>query len=148
MFPTTPYHLISAVVPGLSFIRQAELYIIFAALMAVIAKFYSLIVPFFQERIPAMKLSIPVKMLYLLIIAYAISLTETNLTGGGEQFLMMQGMNGTHDIRWLTIMMLIHFVFTLFSLSSGLPGGSFIPTLVTEDYWDKSSGWYWYSADG
>ena len=44
---------------------------------------------------------------------------------------MMQGMNGTHDIRWLTIMMLIHFVFTLFSLSSGLPGGSFIPTLVT-----------------
>lgn len=49
MFPTTPYHLISAVVPGLSFIRQAELYIIFAALMAVIAKFYSLIVPFFQE---------------------------------------------------------------------------------------------------
>ena len=131
MFPTTPYHLISAVVPGLSFIRQAELYIIFAALMAVIAKFYSLIVPFFQERIPAMKLSIPVKMLYLLIIAYAISLTETNLTGGGEQFLMMQGMNGTHDIRWLTIMMLIHFVFTLFSLSSGLPGGSFIPTLVT-----------------
>ena len=80
MFPTTPYHLISAVVPGLSFIRQAELYIIFAALMAVIAKFYSLIVPFFQERIPAMKLSIPVKMLYLLIIAYAISLTETNLT--------------------------------------------------------------------
>lgn len=131
MFPTTPYHLISAVVPGLSFIRQAELYIIFAALMAVIAKFYSLIVPFFQERIPAMKLSIPVKMLYLLIIAYAISLTETNLTGGGEQFLMMQGMNGTHDIRWLTIMMLIHFVFTLFSLSSGLPGGSFIPNLVT-----------------
>lgn len=49
MFPTTPYHLISAVVPGLSFIRQVELYIIFAALMAVIAKFYSLIVPFFQE---------------------------------------------------------------------------------------------------
>ena len=38
MFPTTPYHLISAVVPGLSFIRQAELYIILAALMAVIAK--------------------------------------------------------------------------------------------------------------
>ena len=117
MFPTTPYHLISAVVPGLSFIRQAELYIIFAALMAVIAKFYSLIVPFFQERIPAMKLSIPVKMLYLLIIAYAISLTETNLTGGGEQFLMMQGMNGTHDIRWLTIMMLIHFVLRCFSSS-------------------------------
>lgn len=44
---------------------------------------------------------------------------------------MMQGMDGTHDIRWLGVMILIHFVFTLLSLSSGLPGGSFIPTLVT-----------------
>lgn len=131
MFPVTPYHLINAVTPDLSFGQQAELYIIFAAIMAAIAKFYSLIVPFFQERIPNMKLSVPVKMFSLLVIAYVISLTETNLTGGGEQFLMIQGMNGSHDIRWLSIMMLIHFVFTLFSLSSGLPGGSFIPTLVT-----------------
>lgn len=131
MFPTTPYHLINAVTPDLSFARQAELYILFAAIMAAIAKLYSLIVPFFQERLPAIKLPISVKMLYLLLIAYAISLTETNLTGGGEQFLMIQGLNGSHDIGWLTLMMLIHFAFTLFSLSSGLPGGSFIPTLVT-----------------
>lgn len=95
-----------------------------------------------------MKLSIPVKMLYLLIIAYAISLTETNLTGGGEQFLMMQGMNGTHDIRWLTIMMLIHFVLRCFLfLRVCREEVSFLPWL-REDYWDKSSGWYWYSADG
>ncbi len=131
MFPTTPYHLINAVSPGLSFWRQAELYILFAAVVAAIAKFYSLIVPFFQRWLPTLKLSVYTKMLYLLIAAYAISLTETNLTGGGEQFLMMQGMDGTHDIRWLGVMILIHFVFTLLSLSSGLPGGSFIPTLVT-----------------
>ena len=131
MFPTTPYHLINAVSPGLSFWRQAELYILFAAVIAAIAKFYSLIVPFFQRWLPTLKLSVYTKMLYLLIAAYAISLTETNLTGGGEQFLMMQGMDGTHDIRWLGVMILIHFVFTLLSLSSGLPGGSFIPTLVT-----------------
>lgn len=131
MFPTTPYHLINAVAPSLSFGSQVELYLIFAALMAVIAKIYSIIVPFFQKLIPALKLSIPTKMLYLLLVAYLISLMETNLTGGGEQFLMMQGVNGTHDIRWLTLMMLIHFGFTLLSLSSDLPGGSFIPTLVT-----------------
>lgn len=131
MFPTTPYHLINAVSPALSFQQQAELYILFAAVVAAIAKFYSLIVPFFQRWLPALKLSVYTKMLYLLIVAYAISLTETNLTGGGEQFLMMQGMDGTHDIQWLGLMILIHFVFTLLSLSSGLPGGSFIPTLVT-----------------
>ena len=95
-----------------------------------------------------MKLSIPVKMLYLLTIAYAISLTETNLTGGGEQFLMMQGMNGTHDIQWLTIMMLIHLFLRCFLfLQVCREEVSFLPWL-REDYWDKSSGWYWYNADG
>ena len=38
---------------------------------------------------------------------------------------MMQGMNGTHDIQWLTIMMLIHFVFTLFSLFFRFAGRKF-----------------------
>ena len=71
------------------------------------------------------------QMFYLLIMAYAISLTEVNLTSGGEQFLMMQAMNGNRQLFWVTGMMLLHFVFTLFSFSSGLPGGSFIPTLVT-----------------
>ena len=32
---------------------------------------------------------------------------------------------------WVTAVMLLHFVFSVFSVSSGLPGGSFIPTLVT-----------------
>ena len=50
MFPTTPYHLINAVSPALSFQQQAELYILFAAVVAAIAKFYSLIVPFFQRK--------------------------------------------------------------------------------------------------
>lgn len=131
IFPTTPYQLINAVSPRLTFFQQAELSILFAAAMAIIAKIYSFVTLFFQKTVPVLKLSLPVKMLYLLVIAYTISLTETNLTGGGEQFLMMQGVNGSHDIRWITAMMLLHFVFTLFSQSSGLPGGSFIPTLVT-----------------
>lgn len=131
LFPVTPYHLINAVIPPLTFGSQVELYLVFAALMAIIAKIYSIIVPFFQRLVPSLKLSIPVKTLCLLIVAYLISLTETNLTGGGEQFLMMQGLNGTHHIQWLIFMMLIHFAFTVLCLSSNLPGGSFIPTLVT-----------------
>lgn len=61
---------------------------------------------------------------------------------------MMQGMNGTHDIQWLTIMMLIHFVLRCFLfLQVCREEVSFLPWL-REDYWDKSSGWYWYNADG
>ncbi len=70
-------------------------------------------------------------MLYLLIIAYTISLTEIDLTGGGEQFLIMQAMHGYHPVLWIAAMMLIHLIFTSLSFSSGLPGGNFIPTLVT-----------------
>ncbi len=70
-------------------------------------------------------------MLGLLIMAYTISLTLTDLTGGGEQFLMEQALGGKESILWITGMMLLHMVFTVYSFSSGLPGGSFIPTLVT-----------------
>ena len=70
-------------------------------------------------------------MLYLVLVAYIISLMQVNLTGGGEQFLLAQAQNGSTQIMWVTAVMLLHFVFSVFSVSSGLPGGSFIPTLVT-----------------
>ena len=80
---------------------------------------------------PAIKHPEYVKMLYLLFIAYLISMAEVNLTGGGEQFLLAQAMHPDTHILWIVGMMLLHFVFSTFSFSSGLPGGSFIPTLVT-----------------
>ena len=80
---------------------------------------------------PAIKQPEYIKLLGLLIMAYTISLTLTDLTGGGEQFLMQQALGGKESILWITGMMLLHMVFTVYSFSSGLPGGSFIPTLVT-----------------
>lgn len=78
-----------------------------------------------------MKHPVYMKMLYLLVIAYAISLLQVNLTGGGEQFLLEQVTDGSRQVMWVLAMMMIHFVFTALSISSGLPGGNFIPTLVT-----------------
>lgn len=40
-------------------------------------------------------------------------------------------MDSYKPMLWITAMMLIHLVFTSLSFSSGLPGGNFIPTLVT-----------------
>ena len=72
------------------------------------------------------------KMFYLLLVAYIISFMQVNLTGGGEQFLLEQAQSGSHaQIMWVTAMMLLHFGFSVICVSSGLPGGSFIPTLVT-----------------
>ena len=54
-------------------------------------------------------------------------MAEVNLTGGGEQFLLLQATSPDTHILWIVGMMLLHFVFSIFSFSSGLPGGSFIP---------------------
>ncbi len=130
-FTVNPYHQIDAIVPALSVATQVKLYIVFAIVISLFGKFYSEVTIYFKRLYGHIKSPLHMKMLYLLILAYVISLTEVNLTSGGEQFLMMQAMDGSRQILWVAGMMLIHFVFTLFSFSSGLPGGSFIPTLVT-----------------
>lgn len=84
-----------------------------------------------KRMYPAIRQPEYIKLLGLLGMAYIISLTVTDLTGGGEQFLMQQAEGGNSNIYWIAGMMFLHMVFTVFSFSSGLPGGNFIPTLVT-----------------
>ncbi len=131
IFPINPYHEINAVAPDLSFSLQIKLFLLFAVIVSVFGKFYSLLMLYVKRLYPAIKQPEYIKLLGLLIMAYTISLTLTDLTGGGEQFLMEQALGGKESILWITGMMLLHMVFTVYSFSSGLPGGSFIPTLVT-----------------
>lgn len=130
-FTINPYHEIQAIVPDLSFASQIKLYIVFAVIISVIAKIYSLLMLYFKRLYPAIKQPVHIKLLALLIMAYIISLLAVDLTGGGEQFLMQQAMGGNQEMLWVGGMMLLHMLFSVCSFSSGLPGGSFIPTLVT-----------------
>lgn len=131
IFVNNPYHQIDAIAPSLSFGAMAKLFLLLAVVISVFGKIYSVIT--FGVKKLYMKIHRPMylRMLYLLIAAYAISLTEVDLTGGGEQFLLSQAVFGSNQVYWLTGMMLLHFVFSAYSFASGLPGGSFIPTLVT-----------------
>lgn len=131
IFPVSPYHLIDAIDPVLPFWSQVKLFFLLAVVISLFGKFYSMLTLYFRSVYPKVKHPIYVKMLYLLLIAFAISLTEVNLTGGGEQFLLGQAIHASTQIWWVVAMMMLHFVFTALSISSGLPGGSFIPTLVT-----------------
>lgn len=130
-FPINPYFQIDAIVPGMTFWSQVKLFLLLAAVVSVFGKFFSVTTLQVKRIYPAIKHPEYVKMLYLLFIAYLISMAEVNLTGGGEQFLLAQAMHPDTHILWIVGMMLLHFVFSTFSFSSGLPGGSFIPTLVT-----------------
>lgn len=130
-FVSNPYSQIQAIVPNLSTPSQIKLYIVFALVVSIFGKFYSLAMLYFKRVYPAIKQPEYIKLLGLLIMAYVISLIAVDLTGGGEQFLMQQATGGNNEIYWVAGMMMIHILFTLCSFSSGLPGGSFIPTLVT-----------------
>lgn len=131
VFPDSPYFQIDAIVPALSFFSQVKLFLLMAVAISVFGKIYSVLTLYFKRSYPVTKQPVYLQMFYLLVVAYVISLTEVNLTGGGEQFLLGQAMNADTRIWWVVGMMLLHFAFTVFSFASGLPGGSFIPTLVT-----------------
>lgn len=131
LLPINTYSQIQAVAPDLPFLLQFKLFLLFAVVMSVIAKFYSLLMLYVKRFYPSIKQPEYIKLLGLVTMAYIISLTVTSLTGGGEQFLTEQAMGGSNDLYWLTAMLLLHTFFTIYSFSSGLPGGNFIPTLVT-----------------
>ena len=101
IFPINPYFQIDAISPGLTFFSQVKLFLLLAAVISVSGKIYSVITVWFKRLYPAIKHPAYVKMLYLLFIAYLISLTEVNLTGGGEQFLLGQAMHADTHIMWI-----------------------------------------------
>lgn len=131
VFPVNPYHLIEVTEPVFAFFVQMKYFLILAVIVSVCGKFYSSTMNAFRHVYAKVNSPAYVKMFYLVLVAYIISLMQVNLTGGGEQFLLAQAQNGSTQIMWVTAVMLLHFVFSVFSVSSGLPGGSFIPTLVT-----------------
>lgn len=132
VFPINSYHLIQVTEPVFSFLIQIKYFLLLAVVISVCGKMYSLIMVSFKRVYATVKSSVYVKMFYLLLVSYIISFMQVNLTGGGENFLLQQAQFGAHSqIMWIVAMMLLHFGFTVISVSSGLPGGNFIPTLVT-----------------
>lgn len=131
VFPVSPYHLIEVMEPTITFFVQMKYFLILAVIISVCGKIYSSILISFKRVYAKVSSPAYIKMLYLMLIAYTISMMQVNLTGGGEQFLLSQAQNGSTEIMWVTAIMILHFGFSVISISSGLPGGNFIPTLVT-----------------
>lgn len=132
IFPANTYLHINLVAPQLTFAEQLQLFLLMTVVISVFGKIYSMFNIWSKRFYPKIKQPVQFKLLYLLIVAYTLSLFEIDLTGGGEQFLISQATNGgNQSLGWVIAMMLIHLVFTSFSFASGLPGGNFIPTLVT-----------------
>lgn len=97
-------------------------FLILAVIISIVGKLYAAIMISFKRVYSAVKSPTSVKMFYLVLVAYIISLMQVNLTGGGEQFLLEQAQNGSTEMMWVLAVMLLHFGFSVCSVSSGLPG--------------------------
>lgn len=131
IYPLDLYKHITVSPLDLSVLMQIKFYVVFTLIVSLFGKFYSIMMLNIKRLYPMLKLPLALKLFNLMLMTYVISMFVTELTGGGEQFLLQQCNGGSDSIWWLTGMLLLHMFFTCASFSSGLPGGSFIPTLVT-----------------
>lgn len=131
IFPVNAYAQIHATAPNLPFWVSMKFFLILAIVVSIFGKFYSILTDLFQKWNQHIRLSTPTRMFCLAGIAYLISFFEIDLTGGGEAFLLKQFTLPASPLVWIGTMLLIHLLFTQLSFTSGLPGGNFIPTLVT-----------------
>ena len=110
IFPINPYFHIDAIVPGMTFWGQVKLFLLLAAVVSVFGKFFSVTTLQVKRIYPAIKHPEYVKMLYLLFIAFLISMAEFNLTGGGEQFLLSQAMHPDTHISYIMLICMSAFL--------------------------------------
>lgn len=83
VFPVNPYHLIEVTEPIFTFFIQMKYFLILAVVISICGKFYSSIMVSFKRVYAKVQSPAHIKMLYLLLVAYVISLMQVNLTGGG-----------------------------------------------------------------
>lgn len=85
VFPVNPYHLIEVTEPIFTFFIQMKYFLILAVVISICGKFYSSIMVSFKRVYAKVQSPAHIKMLYLLLVAYVISLMQVNLTGGGGE---------------------------------------------------------------
>ena len=86
VFPVNPYHLIEVTEPVFAFFVQVKYFLILAVIVSVCGKFYSSTMNAFRHVYAKVNSPAYVKMLYLVLVAYIISLMQVNLTGAGSSF--------------------------------------------------------------
>lgn len=131
---------IKVVPPTFSYWLTLVMFAAVAAAVVLYGKLFVSILLAAKRMYPKFRLAWPLKMLVLLIVAFAVSFWMVELTEGGEHFLVSEALGGTSAIGYLAVLILVHFLFTAISFAPGLPGGIFIPLLVAGGVFGKLLG--------
>lgn len=91
VFPVNPYHLIEVSEPVLTFLVRMKYFLLLAVIISIAGKIYSVLMISFKRVYSKVKSPVYIKMFYLVLVAYIISLMQVNLTGGGRAVLAATG---------------------------------------------------------
>lgn len=103
----------------------------FALLIAALGWVFNYLTIRLQDVNAKIHISMYVKLLALIGVTYVIAYYFSDLVAGGESFLGLEASSITTGLWWLGGIVVLKLVFTPFCYSFGLPGGIFLPLLVT-----------------
>ena len=114
----------------MSWMKYFGICLIFAIFMTVVGKTFSNLLMFFQKKNKELKVSKYIKILAYTSMIFVIGIFFTDLTAGGESFLIKQATEHSTGILILLFLIVLKILFTTISYSTGFPGGIFLPLLV------------------
>lgn len=118
---------VSPTIKGITF--ELSLILILSILMVIFGKIFNIFLLKFQEYYKKIEVNKYIKMIMALFVSYIVIIILPDITGGGN-LLIEKLLTVNVSTRLLIILLLSKFLFTMFSYSTGAPGGIFLPMLV------------------
>lgn len=103
--------------------------IVFGIIIGLAGKLFTDGIVFFQNLYKKAKLNSYVKAVLAVLLSLGVGLFFSEVAGGGHHLIQEIAHRST-PMKVLFILLIAKFIFTLFSYSTGFPGGIFLPMLV------------------
>lgn len=110
-------------------ILEIFLILILSILIVVLGKIFNIILITFQKTYKNLKINKYFKIILSILISYLVVVFLPDITGGGNT-LIEKLLTTSVTTRFLVLLLITKFLFTMFSYSTGAPGGIFLPMLV------------------
>lgn len=115
---------------NLDYIEHIYIAILFSLFISLVGKIFSFLLIFFQTLKKKIEISKYIKVFFYINMLIIIGFLFTDMTAGGEDFLIKQMHFNNMSLKTLILFIVLKLLFTTMSYSTGFPGGIFLPLLV------------------
>lgn len=103
--------------------------LLLGVIVSLLGAFYLGLMKLFHRFYDTAPLPKPVKAVLPFVVSGCMILVFPSVLGGGD-IMFQEVLQHTHTVQFLLLLLLIKLVFSLFSFTSGIPGGIFFPILI------------------